>query len=142
MKTTLTQLAKTKKFDEFFDIVSSEKLISRNDALLLYTRLLSPTKKQKPVQKPTEQLTYREYLKTDGWKRRRAKAIRRAKGRCEICKTKNRIQVHHLTYARLGKESPNDLQVLCDNCHRNAHESDGKAISESTKAFMAIAAQF
>lgn len=28
------------------------------------------------------------------------------------------LQVHHLTYIRLGDEHPNDLKVVCIECHK------------------------
>lgn len=33
----------------------------------------------------------------------------------------SRLQVHHLTYIRLGNEDLSDLQVLCLGCHRRRH---------------------
>lgn len=32
------------------------------------------------------------------------------------------LQVHHLTYARLGKEKLSDLRVTCESCHKKADE--------------------
>ena len=32
-----------------------------------------------------------------------------------------RLEVHHLSYARLGRELPDDLIVLCPACHAIAH---------------------
>jgi len=31
------------------------------------------------------------------------------------------LEVHHLTYDRLGDERMDDLEVLCPDCHRKAH---------------------
>ena len=31
------------------------------------------------------------------------------------------LHVHDLTYANLGAERPEDLQVLCEQCHRWEH---------------------
>lgn len=31
------------------------------------------------------------------------------------------MQVHHLTYERLGKETFSDLVVICDECHERLH---------------------
>jgi hypothetical protein len=38
-----------------------------------------------------------------------------------LCGSKKRLDVHHLTYANLGKESINDLRVLCRSCHDKVH---------------------
>lgn len=57
----------------------------------------------------------------------RKAAHARARGRCEWCGTRgNRLNwelhVHHLTYARFHKERPEDLVVLCLDCHSKAHD--------------------
>ena len=43
--------------------------------------------------------------------------IRRAGGRCERCKRFGHLEIHHLTYERLGHELDSDLEALCDICH-------------------------
>lgn len=43
-----------------------------------------------------------------------------------MCQSRFRLQVHHKTYARLGKERLEDLQVLCFNCHKLIHPDLGK----------------
>ena len=45
------------------------------------------------------------YLRSGHWQRVRAEAIGRAGGRCAECGSRQRLDVHHLTYARLGDES-------------------------------------
>lgn len=32
-----------------------------------------------------------------------------------------RLEVHHLTYERIGHEHPDDLIVLCPACHADVH---------------------
>lgn len=64
---------------------------------------------------------YSIYLKSVAWKRRRNTALQLAGDRCEICKSHNRLQVHHLSYDRLGDELPTDLLVVCDPCHGEIH---------------------
>ena len=69
-------------------------------------------------------LTYFEYLATDWWRSRRAKAIRKANYRCQVegCKAMDlHLHVHHLDYSRLGNELDSDLVVLCANHHRERH---------------------
>lgn len=59
------------------------------------------------------------------WKAIRGAAIHRAGNVCEWCKCSGDdflLHVHHKTYARFGgREEPQDLQVLCDGCHAEAH---------------------
>lgn len=68
-------------------------------------------------------MDYQEYLDSLDWKRRRAGALMRANNACQICNSKEDLQVHHRTYARLGHEDELDLTVLCDKCHRLFHEN-------------------
>ena len=67
-------------------------------------------------------MPYADYLRSSHWKRKRAKAIRKAGGRCQFCGAQELLQVHHLTYARKGCEQLADLQVLCADCHKGEHQ--------------------
>ncbi len=60
---------------------------------------------------------YLSYMKSASWHARRKQALARAGNRCSWCGTSKRLHVHHKTYARLGREQPRDLQVLCYRCH-------------------------
>jgi hypothetical protein len=63
-------------------------------------------------------LPYPEYLRSDWWAWKRKQAIKRAGGRCELCRNTARwLEVHHTTYANLGRERNSDLVTLCHNCH-------------------------
>ena len=69
---------------------------------------------------------YRAYLAGDRWRERRALALKAARYKCDRCGKHGRrggagLQVHHLSYDRLGSELPEDLEVLCDYCHRARH---------------------
>lgn len=65
--------------------------------------------------------SYREYLKSDFWKRRRNRALSLADYACQICKSTKDLEVHHNDYTRLGNESDSDLITLCSDHHRMAH---------------------
>lgn len=64
---------------------------------------------------------YRKYLKLPEWKLRAKLAIQRADYKCERCGSPFNLAVHHLTYEHLGHERPEDLVVLCRNCHSAIH---------------------
>jgi hypothetical protein len=64
---------------------------------------------------------YRAVMASGGWRRRRAAAIRRAGRRCQRCGVRGPLDVHHLTYRRLGRERPGDLLALCESCHGALH---------------------
>ena len=53
----------------------------------------------------------------------RPRILKRAGGCCEACGGKTRcLEVHHLTYERLGRERDEDLQAVCRPCHPRADE--------------------
>lgn len=64
---------------------------------------------------------YARYRQSDHWKEVSAAARARAKNKCQRCGSTKQIEVHHRTYARLGAELPEDLEVLCRDCHRKVH---------------------
>jgi hypothetical protein len=70
-------------------------------------------------------MPYEQYLDTPHWHRTRYEAIQRADYTCEECHAyrprMTHLEVHHLTYARRGKELPDDLRVLCSDCHAKVH---------------------
>jgi hypothetical protein len=41
-----------------------------------------------------------------------------AGGRCQHCRSRRRLTIHHLTYTRLGHERRADITVLCWPCHQ------------------------
>ena len=66
-------------------------------------------------------LNYRDYLHSRAWKHKRENAITRARGRCQVCNSADRLNVHHRNYERLGFERNEDLTVLCHTCHAMFH---------------------
>lgn len=63
---------------------------------------------------------YEAYIHSLEWYVVKERAIKAARGRCQRCGAKRDLQVHHLTYERLGHELPQDLSVLCPDCHEAA----------------------
>jgi 5-methylcytosine-specific restriction endonuclease McrA len=89
--------------------------------------LTTPPKKKRP--------NYDEYMRSEAWSRKRTQAIEHAKGRCQTCGETQGLEVHHLTYTRLGREKMEDLQVLCGGCHSLEHENKYRARDELSKEF-------
>lgn len=65
----------------------------------------------------TEHMPYEMYLRTPQWKTTRRLKLEQAGHKCQVCAGKNRLQVHHNSYIRRGRERLDDLAVLCDECH-------------------------
>lgn len=66
---------------------------------------------------------YRAYLATPEWWARRDERVRAAGGRCQVCYSDRRLNCHHRTYERIGRELPEDLIVLCEACHSLFHRN-------------------
>ena len=69
----------------------------------------------------TRALSYRDYLLTPEWQDKRARALKRARHRCEVCYRNRDLNIHHRTYDRRGDERDDDLTVLCAHCHTTFH---------------------
>lgn len=67
--------------------------------------------------------SYHEYLKSDHWKDFRRRYFACHKRRCSICGKTKRIELHHITYARLGHEQMDNVRPLCHFCHALTHRT-------------------
>ena len=69
---------------------------------------------------------YAAYINSSKWKSLSTKIRNRDGNKCRLCDalgTKERsLDVHHLTYVRLGKERHGDLVTLCQHCHAEQHK--------------------
>jgi len=65
---------------------------------------------------------YRDYLKSDEWKRKRYVVLKRDNWRCVYCGGRA-TQVHHTKYARynIGREPIEWLVSVCKDCHDSIH---------------------
>lgn len=93
---------------------------------------------------PTPDERYAAYINSAKWKQRCDRAIAQAGYRCQRCgftKYSRRLEVHHLTYERLGHERDEDLQVVCHECHVAA-DQERAAVEEQRKHTGTLAAGF
>lgn len=67
-------------------------------------------------------MPYKKYLKTHHWLITRDLALERAEYKCQLCASKESLNVHHNTYENRGCEKDEDLVVLCENCHAKFHD--------------------
>ena len=68
---------------------------------------------------------YKKYMKSDKWQKKKQERINIDKC-CVMCQRPldkiRSLQVHHITYQRLGDEDVlNDLVTLCGSCHKKIH---------------------
>ncbi len=67
-------------------------------------------------------MPFSAYRMQPEWQARRAATLARVGYRCQVCGTRDaRLDVHHNTYANYGDERPQDLTVLCKDCHGLFH---------------------
>jgi len=65
---------------------------------------------------------YLDYINSKAWRRKKARYYKKHGKICQICGSDKYVELHHLTYKRLGQEPDEDLQALCKGCHQNTHE--------------------
>jgi hypothetical protein len=71
----------------------------------------------------------RFYLRSRHWRQYRRVRLAAAHNRCERCGAGPfaTLDVHHLTYARVGHEHIGDTKVLCRHCHQLV-DARGRAV--------------
>jgi 5-methylcytosine-specific restriction endonuclease McrA len=83
---------------------------------------VTPKLKPKPAPEPTPPKgSYAAYIASAEWRMRRIEILSQRGAQCERCPTRRGLQIHHKTYARLGRELPADLEILCNACHEREH---------------------
>lgn len=79
-------------------------------------------KTEKEEMNKLKKMPYKEYLQTEHWKNKRKSTLKKAKYKCELCNSKDNLNVHHKTYENRGCEMSRDLIVLCEKCHSKFHD--------------------
>ena len=64
---------------------------------------------------------YAEYLRSDHWMAKRKEALDHYGRQCTICDSKANLNIHHFTYANIGRERLSELTVVCNGCHKLLH---------------------
>lgn len=65
---------------------------------------------------------YQRYIRSGRWARTRKRYYKWHGRHCHRCgKRRCRLELHHKTYERLGRERMSDLIALCEDCHHAAH---------------------
>lgn len=67
-------------------------------------------------------MSYQSYISSHAWRASPARLgeLRASGFRCRVCnagRDEVRLEVHHRTYAHLGRERVSDLTTLCRDCH-------------------------
>lgn len=75
---------------------------------------------------------YALYLCSPEWGRLRSIVADRSGGWCERCHLYPVEATHHLTYARKYAEHPEDLEGICDRCHKFTHGKKTGLLNDTT----------
>lgn len=72
----------------------------------------------------TKARTYKTYIVSTAWRRRKHALFKERVRECEICGSCKYIQVHHLRYDKtlFGIEPSKDLAILCSFHHQDFHD--------------------
>ena len=92
--------------------------------MFLSWRLIDTNRRVETAIAALRRLPYREYLRTAHWLRVRVLALERARHACALCPSTERLEVHHRSYQRRGFEQPEDVIVLCADCHSRHHRKE------------------
>ena len=90
---------------------------------------MTPEEIELEVEKIARQCKYEGYMQSKKWAIKRRLKLLSTNYTCEICGysgfdeklVDKTLDVHHITYERLGDENMDDLKVLCRNCHEKLH---------------------
>lgn len=69
---------------------------------------------------------YKEYMRSEAWEQKKQERMKIDGFRCVMCGRSidhcRSLQVHHVTYKRLGNENVlTDLCTVCGSCHKKIH---------------------
>jgi hypothetical protein len=69
---------------------------------------------------PQWRARYEAHIRSSRWNNMKRDMVRLRGNKCERCGCCRPLELHHKTYARLGRELTSDLEVLCKQCHESA----------------------
>lgn len=70
---------------------------------------------------------YDSYIHSAQWQDKRKQRLAIDDFKCQMCGNKDNLEVHHVTYDRLGNENMDDIITLCDKCHTKVHSAQSLA---------------
>lgn len=98
--------------------------------------LIKPKKRK---QKPVPEQPYLEYLKSTHWLTFKLSYFGSHERKCAGCDSR-RVDLHHRTYERLGREQESDVVPVCRFHHAGCHEYAGRnpdlTLEEATQQYL------
>jgi len=116
------ELIRQQKADqgEFVSVVKTKRPKKKKDKLNK-KRNKTKVKANKPIKK-TYKDKYYKYLNSTEWANIKLDVMQHRGKACELCGSNLNLQLHHKTYENAFEEEPEDLILLCRNCHKEQHK--------------------
>jgi len=68
-------------------------------------------------------MEYNDYLSTKHWRHFREEALKFYNNKCQLCGNSDEsLHLHHNNYKNRGRETFNDVTLLCSSCHEKFHK--------------------
>jgi 5-methylcytosine-specific restriction endonuclease McrA len=79
---------------------------------------------------------YQQHISSPDWMLLKNQILAQRGNRCERCgQSRISLELHHLHYRSLGNEQPEDVELLCQECHTLADEErTGKCFSKRSNS--------
>jgi predicted deacetylase len=86
-------------------------------------------------------MKYSQFLRTPYWRVVASKVKHAAGGRCQMCNSDHKIEVHHRTYDFRGQDHLHlkELTCLCRKCHGGYHNRTEKSHEEPVRCCEPVA---
>jgi hypothetical protein len=135
----LARWAELIKGQDTFDSLPAEEFFAVHDRKRKRKRQARKERQQK--RRAIRRAEYEAYINSPEWKAFRVQIFAERGRTCQDCgKQTGVMHLHHLHYRNFQHEKPEDVRVLCENCHEAVHS--GKARAESLTAQKAAAARW
>lgn len=124
------QVEEIKKFKELNDIQKSRKLkhirtLGKMTKEEKDKRKRVKKKNKKPKVRETVR-SYKSYIVSKLWKKRKNEYYKKHGKQCSCCKSTRFVQLHHKVYTGIyGNEPDHHLIAMCGNCHKLFHDTYG-----------------
>lgn len=124
------QIEELKKFKELNDIQKSRK-IKHTRTLGKMTKEEKDKRKKEKKKNKKQKLretvrSYKSYINSKLWTKRKNRFFRRYGKQCSCCKSTRFVQLHHKVYTGIyGNEPDHHLIAMCSNCHKLFHDTYG-----------------
>mgnify|MGYP001613151837 FL=1 len=80
---------------------------------------------------------YKKYLESPHWQKTKERFYVFFEKKCQRCESKEKINLHHTDYRKIGIEGEGDLIPLCQDCHTEFHKIYGKKnLKDNTNKFI------